>query len=50
MMAYGVRALEENDVDSAFMAKLAKIATSEMISSKVIIISFRCSFSNSSMT
>lgn len=34
-MAVGVRALDERDVDSAFMAKLAKIATSEMISSKV---------------
>lgn len=34
VMAVGVRALDERDVDSAFMAKLAKIATSEMISSK----------------
>ncbi|GAU20349.1 hypothetical protein TSUD_338310 [Trifolium subterraneum] len=36
VMAFGVRALDERDVDSAFMAKLAKIATSEMISSKWI--------------
>ncbi|XP_050910531.1 protein SHOOT GRAVITROPISM 6 isoform X7 [Lathyrus oleraceus] len=34
VMAFGVRALDERDVDSVFMAKLAKIATSEMISSK----------------
>lgn len=36
VMAFGVRALDERDVDSVFMAKLAKIATSEMISSKVL--------------
>ncbi|PNX79899.1 hypothetical protein L195_g035889 [Trifolium pratense] len=35
VMAFGVRALDERDVDYAFMGKLAKIATSEMISSKV---------------
>jgi hypothetical protein len=35
VMAFGVRALDERGVDSAFMAKLAKIATSEMISSEV---------------
>ena len=35
VMAFGVRALDEKDVDSSFMAKLAKIATAEMISSKV---------------
>ncbi|TKY62093.1 SHOOT GRAVITROPISM 6 protein [Spatholobus suberectus] len=34
VMAFGVRALDKRDVDSAFMAKLAKIATAEMISSK----------------
>ncbi|XP_020212119.1 protein SHOOT GRAVITROPISM 6 isoform X1 [Cajanus cajan] len=34
VMAFGVRALDNRDVDSAFMAKLAKIATAEMISSK----------------
>ncbi|KAK2406553.1 dihydrolipoyl dehydrogenase 2, chloroplastic [Trifolium repens] len=35
VMAFGVRALDERGVDSAFMAKLAKIATSEMISSEL---------------
>ncbi|KAJ4833816.1 Protein SHOOT GRAVITROPISM 6 [Turnera subulata] len=34
VMALGVRALDKQDVDAAFMAKLAKIATAEMISSK----------------
>ncbi|GMH09863.1 hypothetical protein Nepgr_011704 [Nepenthes gracilis] len=34
VMAFGVRALDKDDVDSSFMAKLAKIATAEMISSK----------------
>ncbi|KHN02293.1 HEAT repeat-containing protein 7A like [Glycine soja] len=34
VMAFGVRALDKKDVDSAFMAKLAKIATAELISSK----------------
>ncbi|XP_073526484.1 uncharacterized protein [Phyllobates terribilis] len=34
VMAYGVGALKKEDVDPAFMAKLGKIATSEMISSK----------------
>lgn len=33
--ALGVSALKEGDVDPSFMAKLAKIATTEMISSKV---------------
>ncbi|WJZ93744.1 hypothetical protein VitviT2T_012661 [Vitis vinifera] len=33
-MASAVRALEKRDVDPPFMAKLAKIATAEMISSK----------------
>ncbi|KAJ1418919.1 protein SHOOT GRAVITROPISM 6 isoform X1 [Sesbania bispinosa] len=36
VMAFGVRALDKRDVDSAFMTKLAKIATAEMISSKVL--------------
>lgn len=35
VMAFGVRALDKKDVDPPFMAKLAKIATAEMISSKV---------------
>ncbi|KAF9680217.1 hypothetical protein SADUNF_Sadunf06G0098200 [Salix dunnii] len=35
VMALGVSALNEGDVDPSFMAKLAKIATTEMISSKV---------------
>ncbi|GAB2300651.1 Protein SHOOT GRAVITROPISM 6 [Dionaea muscipula] len=34
VMAFGVRALEKPEVDALFMAKLAKIATAEMISSK----------------
>ncbi|KAI4300360.1 hypothetical protein L6164_033748 [Bauhinia variegata] len=34
VMAFGVRALDERQVDTSFMAKLAKIATAEMISSK----------------
>ncbi|KDP29202.1 hypothetical protein JCGZ_16591 [Jatropha curcas] len=34
VMAMGVRALAKQDVDPAYMAKLAKIATAEMISSK----------------
>ncbi|KAK1562913.1 hypothetical protein Q3G72_018949 [Acer saccharum] len=34
VMAFGVRALDTADVDPALMAKLAKIATAEMISSK----------------
>jgi hypothetical protein len=35
VMAFGVRALDKKDVDPLFMVKLAKIATAEMISSKV---------------
>lgn len=35
VMAFGVGALDKKDVDPSFMAKLAKIATLEMISSKV---------------
>lgn len=38
VMAFGVRALDKGDVDPAFMAKLAKIATAEMISSKVLYV------------
>ncbi|KAF5473711.1 hypothetical protein F2P56_005682 [Juglans regia] len=34
VMSFGVRALDKKDVDPLFMAKLAKIATAEMISSK----------------
>nr|POE91853.1 protein shoot gravitropism 6 [Quercus suber] len=34
VMAFGVRAIDSNDVDPPFMTKLAKIATAEMISSK----------------
>lgn len=34
VMAFGVRALETAEVDASFMARLAKIATAEMISSK----------------
>lgn len=38
VMAFGVRSLDRRDVDDSFMAKLAKIATAEMISSKVICV------------
>lgn len=34
VMAYGVRALDKEDADQSFMSKLAKIATSEIISTK----------------
>ncbi|KAJ0027548.1 hypothetical protein Pint_35765 [Pistacia integerrima] len=34
VMAFGVRALDKKDIDPAFMAKLSKIATAEIISSK----------------
>ncbi|KDO46985.1 hypothetical protein CISIN_1g018728mg [Citrus sinensis] len=34
VMAFAVRALDENDIDPAFMSKLSRIATAEMISSK----------------
>ncbi|XP_024029752.1 protein SHOOT GRAVITROPISM 6 [Morus notabilis] len=34
VMAFGVRALDKKDLDPSFKAKLAKIATAEMISSK----------------
>lgn len=36
-MAFGVRALDENDIDASYIGKLAKIATAEIISSKVSI-------------
>ena len=36
VMAFGVGALEKSEVDASFMAKLAKIATAEIISSKVL--------------
>ncbi|EXB30379.1 hypothetical protein L484_001746 [Morus notabilis] len=35
-MAFGVRALDKKDLDPSFKAKLAKIATAEMISSKLL--------------
>lgn len=35
VMAGAVRAMDPKDVDSTYMAKLAKIATSEIITSKV---------------
>lgn len=35
VMSVGVQAMKAGEVDSAFMSKLAKLATSEMISSKV---------------
>lgn len=38
VMAFGVQALQKKDVDPPFMSKLAKIATAEMISSKVFSI------------
>lgn len=38
VMAFGVRALDKNDIDASYIAKLAKIATAEIISSKVCII------------
>ncbi|XP_042512579.1 protein SHOOT GRAVITROPISM 6-like [Macadamia integrifolia] len=34
VMAFAIRALDNKDIDPPFMAKLAKIATTEMISSK----------------
>lgn len=36
VMASGVQALDKKEVDPPFMTKLAKIATAEMISSKVL--------------
>ncbi|RWW41286.1 hypothetical protein BHE74_00053238 [Ensete ventricosum] len=35
VMAGAVRAMDRKDVDSTYMARLAKIATSEIITSKV---------------
>lgn len=37
MMAFAVSAMDNEDVDPGYMLKLAKIATTEMISSKVIL-------------
>ncbi|XP_039059136.1 protein SHOOT GRAVITROPISM 6-like isoform X1 [Hibiscus syriacus] len=34
VMAFGVRALDKKDIDASYIAKLAKIATAEIISSK----------------
>ncbi|KAL1082918.1 hypothetical protein V6Z11_D09G165000 [Gossypium hirsutum] len=34
VMAFGVRALDKNDIDASYIGKLAKIATAEIISSK----------------
>ncbi|GMI96611.1 hypothetical protein HRI_003330400 [Hibiscus trionum] len=34
VMAFGVRALDRNDIDASYIGKLAKIATAEIISSK----------------
>ncbi|KAG4123699.1 hypothetical protein ERO13_D11G342350v2 [Gossypium hirsutum] len=34
VMAFGVRALDKNDIDASYIAKLAKIVTAEIISSK----------------
>ncbi|KOM38791.1 hypothetical protein LR48_Vigan03g217300 [Vigna angularis] len=42
VMAFGIRSLDTRDVDSAFMAKLAKIATAELISPKVLCFLFSC--------
>ncbi|XP_024020964.1 protein SHOOT GRAVITROPISM 6 [Morus notabilis] len=36
VMAFGARVLDKKDLDPSFMAKLAKIATAEMISSKAL--------------
>lgn len=38
VMAFGIRSLDKSQVDDSFMTKLAKIATAEMISSKVICV------------
>ncbi|PPD77997.1 hypothetical protein GOBAR_DD25071 [Gossypium barbadense] len=35
VMAFGVRALDKNDIDASYIGKLAKIATAEIISSKI---------------
>ncbi|KAK4272815.1 hypothetical protein QN277_021318 [Acacia crassicarpa] len=37
VMAYGVRALDKRKIDKSFMAKLSKIATSEILPSKVSV-------------
>ncbi|PPS15065.1 hypothetical protein GOBAR_AA05489 [Gossypium barbadense] len=36
VMAFGVRALDKNDIDASYIAKLAKIVTAEIISSKMM--------------
>ncbi|XP_022143882.1 protein SHOOT GRAVITROPISM 6 [Momordica charantia] len=41
VMSFGVRALEKEDVDPAFMSKLAKISTTEIISSKELNIEWQ---------
>lgn len=35
VMAFAVQAIEKNDLEPSLMSKLAKFATSEMITSKV---------------
>jgi len=42
VMAFGVRSLDAKDGDSNFMAKLAKIATAGLISSKMLCFLFSC--------
>lgn len=46
VMACAVRAMDDKDVDETFMTSLAKVATSEMITSKVglILCSIQCIF------
>jgi len=46
VMAFAVRALDKGDADVAFMSKLAKIATAEMISSKVLFVLLLITASN----
>lgn len=35
-MSFAIRALEPDDVDPSYMTRIAKLVTSEMISSKVL--------------
>lgn len=35
-MSFAIRALEQDDVDPSYMTRIAKLVTSEMISSKVL--------------
>jgi len=44
VMASAVRAVELSDVDPTFMGKLAKMATAEMITSKVCFLVFELSW------